>query len=378
MANPKHVQLVLVNKGVDVVTHWHYEHPGSRLDLSGANLSWQPLLDADLVLADLSGADLRGADLRGADLRGAILVEANFAGTKLAGALLSNADLRRANLTGAILSGAILEEANLNEADLSRTDLLGAILIGAHLMKANLMQADLSRTDLTSADLKEADFTDATFHYVSLAHVNLSQARGLASVAHHGPSSVGIDTLIASYQGAGNRLTLELETFLRGAGVPKELLDALPRIVGEVKYCSCFLCYGEPDKVFAEKLRDNLVAPGVSCWLYSMDATPGERTWREIGDKRRGAEKMVVLCSAQALIRDGVLKEIEEQIDEEPNKMVPVSLDNLWKESGFRIMRGNRDLKPFLLERNYADFSGEASYRETLERLLRGLERKQI
>lgn len=91
--------------------------------------------------------------------------------------------------------------------------------------------------------------------------------------------------------------------------------------------------------------------------------------------KRREAEKMIVLCSAKALVRDGVLKEIEEQIDEDPDKMVPISLDDLWKENGFSVKRGKRDLKPFLLERNYADFSDESAYNNSLRRLLGGLKR---
>lgn len=79
---------------------------------------------------------------------------------------------------------------------------------------------------------------------------------------------------------------------------------------------------------------------------------------------------MVVLCSVAALVRDGVLKEIEEQIDEDPDKMVPISLDNLWKERGFRVMRGDRDLKPLLLDKNYADFA-KLPYEEALAQLLR-------
>ena len=75
-------------------------------------------------------------------------------------------------------------------------------------------------------------------------------------------------------------------------------------------------------------------------------------------------------------MRDGALKEIEEQIDEEPDKMVPVSLDDLWKEDGFKVMRGNCDLKPFLLERNYADFSDNSLYHQSVERLLTALIRK--
>lgn len=106
-----------------------------------------------------------------------------------------------------------------------------------------------------------------------------------------------------------------------------------------------------------------------------MDATVGERTWGEIGQKRQEAEKMVVLCSIQALMRDGVLKEIEEQMDEDPDKMVPISLENLWEEKGFKVVgRGDRDLKPFLLDKNYADFANRP-YEEALERLLRGLRR---
>jgi len=83
---------------------------------------------------------------------------------------------------------------------------------------------------------------------------------------------------------------------------------------------------------------------------------------------------MIVLCSAKSLIRDGVLKEIEEQIDEDPDRIVPISLDNLWKESGFSVKRGQRDLKPFLLERNFADFTDKPTYENSSRKLLKGLE----
>jgi len=167
--------------------------------------------------------------------------------------------------------------------------------------------------------------------------------------------------------------------FLQGCGVPQAFLDAMLRLMAKVNYHSCFISYGEPDLKFAQKLRRDLIARGVSCWLYAMDATVGERIWKEIGQKRREAEKMVVLCSARSLVRDGVLKEIEEQIDEDPDKMIPISLDDLWKHPGFRVVRGNGDMKPFLLERNFADFAewpDEKTYEKALERLLGGLERK--
>jgi len=251
---------------------------------------------------------------------------------------------------------ANLPLANLTAAKLAKTDLMGANLFRAKLTRADLAEARLGGTSLGNCDL--------------------SRAKGLSAVNHVGPSSIGVDTLIASFRGAGNKLTLDLENFFLGAGVPRELLAELPRIVGAAKYGSSFIAYGEPDRGFAEKLRDDLAAKGVSCWLYALDATPGERTWAEIGRRRQQADKMVVICSAAALIRDGVLKEIEEQIDENPDKMVPVSRDNLWSEAGFRVMRGSRDLKRFLLDRNYADFSNDSLHEKSLQRLLRALKRE--
>jgi len=147
---------------------------------------------------------------------------------------------------------------------------------------------------------------------------------------------------------------------------------------GEPRYFKTFIGYGQPDREFAEKLVADLKQKGVPCWLYSLDYTPGVRTWMEIGVRMREAEKMVVLCSAQSLIRDGLLKEIEEQIDENPEKIIPVSLDNLWNKKGFRVMRGERDLKPFLLDRNYADFSNKLNYKDELNRLLKALENTTI
>jgi uncharacterized protein YjbI with pentapeptide repeats len=348
MANPEHV--ALVRKGAEAIRECQQAHPNERLDLTEADLSW---------------ANLRGANLREADFSDADLFEANLIG---------------ANLSGADLSGAKFHGANLRGANLPSANLSGASLFWADLPSANLSGASLTEAHLDAADLDGADLSEAYFALTSLSDIDLSKARGLGTARHLAPSSIGTDTLIASFRGAGNRLTPELRTFFRGAGVPQELLDALPTIVADIKYYSCFISYGQPDLELARKLDKDLRARGVSCWTYEMDKTPGERTWREIGSKRREADKMVLLSSSAALVRDGVLKEIEEQIDEDPDKVVPISLDDLWKERGFRVQRAERDLKPFLMERNYADFSNwdsdAARYDKALEELLKGLRRE--
>jgi uncharacterized protein YjbI with pentapeptide repeats len=369
MANPEHVKVVC--QGAAAIAEWRERNPDVRLDLNAA----------ELFFVDLRGANLSGANLREANLTAAILAGANVAGADLTGAFLLGANLLRTDFAKADLSEAILMAANLLGANLVGANLTATHMTMAHLLRANLTEANLTKADLGGANLSYAELAGANLdeaHLMgtSLGYADLSKAAGLGSVNHKGPSSIGVDTLILSFRGAGNRFTPDLEAFFLGAGVPKELLAELPRIVAEVKYYSCFVCYGQPDLDFATRLCDDLERRGVPCWLYALDATPGERTWGEIGRKRREADKMVVICSAKALIRPGVLKEIEEQIDEDPEKMVPISRDSLWREPGFRVMRGTNDLKLFLLAKNYADFSDESHYEESLQRLLKALRRK--
>ena len=384
MANPEHVEVV--RQGAAAIAEWRQQNPGVSLNLAAAHLARADLARADvsaaeLFLADLRGANLSGANLRDADLSAANLTAVNLTGADLRGAYLVGASLMGPDLTGANLRGAYLVGANLIRADLTGADLTGANLTSANLPMANLSKANLTKADLVGASLIMAklagtNLVEARFGLTSLGICDLSRATGLAAVNHFGPSSIGVDTLIASFRGAGNKLTPDLEAFFLGAGVPKELLAELPRIVAEVKYYSCFICYGQPDLDFATRLCDDLERNGVSCWLYDLDKTPGERTWPEIGQARRQADKMVVVCSVKALLRDGVLKEVEEQIDEDPEKMVPISRDDIWTDPGFRVMRAGRDLTPWLRERNYADFSDESCYEESLQRLLKALRRK--
>lgn len=283
----------------------------------------------------------------------------DLSGADLGLARLCDAHLSGANLTGANLTGADFRSADVRGANLSETDLHEAYLSGTHLNKAHLSQAELADT--------------------ALGNLDLSQVIGLASVKHDSPSSVGTDTLVASFRGAGNKLTPELATFFRGAGVPQGLLDALHKIVLGIEYYSCFVAYGKPDLEFAKSLRADLNERGVDCWFYPHDKTVGENTQREIAAARRRAEKVIVVCSVAGLMRDGLLKEIEDQAEEDAEKLMPVSLDLLWREPNFRVARGGQDLKPFLLLKNYGYFASWDSdperYQKGLDDLLKGLRR---
>lgn len=375
MANQSHVEIA--RKGTASIAEWRKKNPKVRLDLSGANLS-----HIELSRADLSDADLSGVDLSEALMAWAILNSANLSGASLSKTNLGFCCLVAANLSKADFSEAKLFEANLTAANLTQASFRNSNLNYALLKFPTLSETDLTRANLTctvfySCNFADVNVTQATMHHTVISDSMLFGGKGLETVNHTGPSYVDISTLLDSFSVAGGCLPPNLETFLLGIGVPKQLLDGMPQVAVEIKYCSCFVAYGEPDKFYAERLKKDFVAKGLSCWVYSLDSTPGERTWPEISRRRREAEKMIVLCSAKSLVRSGVLKEIEEQIDENPDKLVPISLDDTWKAAGFPVRRGARDLKPFLLERNYADFSDEKKYKQEFERLLRGLKKSE-
>ncbi len=348
MANPEHVKLV--RKGARAVNRRRQARSSEYLDLSGANLG-----GIDLAEGNLREVDLRGANLAGADLSGANLDRGNLSDTNLQDA---NFFTWQAYSDDALLTGRALE-ATLRFANLCGADLRGACLVGANLHGSRLDGADLS---------------GALIGGTVLTGVDMSTVIGLSEVKHDFWSSIGVDTLMASFRPAGDKPAAELTAFFLGAAVPEELLKEMPRILDGVRSCACFISYGQPDVAFATELRQELGARGVSCWLYDMDKTPGEQTWSEIGVRRREADKMIVLCSAAALVRPGVRKEIEEQIDEDQTKLIPISLDDLWREKGFVVERDGRDLKPFLLGRNYVDFVNKP-HEEALQELLRGLRR---
>jgi len=364
------------NEKYDAFKFWRMEHRKERLILQRANLENSSFVFQDMVEADFAEAILRnsfcyhsnfrGANFKKADLSHSILSYCNFFI-----ATFTEANLMNTELDFSILVGAILYNANLINSSLIQVNLSGAFL-----QHCNLKNADLSFANLNDPWLVGTDFTEATLGGTIIGDCDLSKCIGLETVIHNSPSIIDLSTLIKTFKGSNNSFSSAAAIFFLNAGVSKTLLEKIPNIIAKTQYYSSFICYGEPDRVFAEKLVEDLRARGVSCWLYSMDFTPGERTWSEIFQKMKTTEKMIVICSSRVLIRDGVLKEIERQIDENPDKIIPISLDNIWKEDGFRVIRGKYNLKPFLLDRNYVDFSDDARYEDSLETLLRGLRKK--
>jgi hypothetical protein len=136
------------------------------------------------------------------------------------------------NLSGAKFAGAELAGVDFSSANLSNADFSSAVFEGYVL---------LQRAVLLGAKFGDADLSGAQFLSSLIVGCDLSQCRGLETAAHLGPSGVGVDTLMLSYEGSGDKSTRHLAAFFYGAGVPKELLKELRRIFSTIKYHRCFI-----------------------------------------------------------------------------------------------------------------------------------------
>jgi len=138
-------------------------------------------------------------------------------------------------------------------------DLSGADLSGANLSGANLIAASLTGTN----------FDRATFSFTAIGNCDLSEAIGLNSAIHDGPSSIGVDTVFKS-QG---RIP---DQFLRAAGVPEIFITFAKSLVAKLfEFYSCFISYSSKDTDFADQLQVHMRAKGVRCWFFPEDAKWG-------------------------------------------------------------------------------------------------------
>jgi uncharacterized protein YjbI with pentapeptide repeats len=393
MANANHLEII--KQGPDVWNNWRKKNPYVEPDLAQADLSELKLNAADLSETDLRKADLRKTTFRGAkfikaDLRGANLHKASFNLANLSEANLSEAVLRETDLSEAILKRAYLIRADLVgtdlfEADLERADFRWAFLIGTDLRRANLFRADLRWAYLIEADLSEADlsesnlieanlrktdleqvnFRDASVAWSYFGDIDLSKAKGLHTVKHFGPSTIGIDSVHRS----NGRIS---EAFLRGAGVPQKFIEYMASLNKEAfTYYLSFISNSNKDQDFAEKLHYDLQKNGIHCWYIPEEMKIGDKVQHNIEQSMRIHEKQVLILSINSLASQWIEKEIENAFEVElkmkKTALIPIRIDTavLDSDHAWAIdLRKSRDIIDF------SDWKDPASFSNALDRLL--------
>jgi len=245
----------------------------------------------------------------------------------------------------------------------------------ANLERADLSGAGLFRTDLTGAYLHGTNFEKASASATHFTNLDLSLAKGLATVKHIGPSSVGVDTLLRS-KGKIPKV------FLRGCGVPDELLEYIGSML-PIEYYSCFISYSTKDQGFADRLYADLQAKGVRCWFAPHHIKGGRKIHEQIDEAIRVHDKLLLILSEHSMTSDWVGTEIanarEREAREKKQMLFPITIAPFEEVKEWKLFDADRGKDSARGVREYyiPDFSdwarNDGKYQTALERLVQDL-----
>jgi hypothetical protein len=289
---------------------------------------------------------------------------------------LTNSILAGADLTGAFLSSANFENADLSDANLSYTDLRLSTLVHTRLCRANLSNASLPHTNFHGADLQDAILTGATAVHTSFDSVDLSLVKGLKSIVHRGPSTVGIDSI---YLSRGNIP----EVFLRGCGVPDEFITYARSLVGKaIEFYSCFISYSTKDEDFARRLYSRMRDEKLRVWFAPEDIKSGQKIHEQLERAIQVHDRLLIVLSEQSMKSEWVMTEIRKarkaEIKEKRRKLFPIRLVDFERVKDWECFDADtgKDLAVELREYHIPDFSNwkeHDSFEQGFSRLLRDL-----
>lgn len=256
------------------------------------------------------------------------------------------------------MTNAELIRANLYSADLNGADLSGAVLKDANLIGANL----------TGTNLDGADLSNAIVGGTILGNVDLSNVKGLETLMHLGPSTVGIDTI---YKSKGKVPV----NFLKSAGVPRQMIDYIELFIDpNEKYFSCFISYTEKDEEFTFKLCEDLRNLGIRCWLATDAFMRRNRSHAIFDSAVKLHDKIIMILSENSIDKDWIENEyvyaIQKEMQSGVTSLVPISLDDAVACSEKPWATKMRRLRYIY---DFSTWQENDSYEESLSYLIAGL-----
>jgi hypothetical protein len=294
------------------------------------------MAESFLDYVDLSGVDLSGADLSNVNLRNLTLEDANLSGANLRDAIIWGVTLDGANLNGANLSSCLLVASGLERATLTAARLEMANISHTILQHADLRRADLTYAVFSGTILKDANLRHATCGWTVFAQVDLSSTIGLSDVVHGSPSAIDVATLFRSK----GQIPVE---FLLGCGVPENLIEYLPSLIGSVKpieWYSCFISYSTKNEDFAKRLHSRMRDETLRVWFAPEDVKGGRKLHEQIDQAISLYDKLLIVLSEHSMQSEWVKTEIRKARKREriegcqvlfPIRLVPFEVIRDWE-----------------------------------------------
>lgn len=301
-------------------------HRRPRIDLSNADLSRREFSEYTLDKVDLSGCKASPSLFVNTRFRAVSLAGANLGGSSWNNCLLQSVEADAASFDMAAMDDSSFDGSRLARATFSRAELVRTAFRYSDLSYASFQDATLSQVMLASSQLHLAQFSGAQLLEAQIENVDLSEAVGLEATLHRTPSSIGVDTLYLS----GGRIP---ESFLRGCGVPEELIAYLPSLTGSaaaINYRSCFISHSSKDEAFSRRLHSRLQSERVRVWYAPEDLKGGDKVRDQIDRAIELYDRLIIVLSEHSMASEWVKHEIRrarrQEVREKRRKLFPIRL----------------------------------------------------
>lgn len=337
----------------------------------------------DVSGSSLNGTEIRDSDFNSSTFRRCRLSEVTFDRCSFVGTTFREAEFAgRITFRDCTMARATFYLASLAGVTFESCELSSSIFEGAQLANVGFRKCDLVETSFHESKFTKCEFVECHVNnpVCSGATFSATDLTGLAQTAR----VVFGDGAIIDWRSVCRSLrAVDLERLLVLSGMPEVFAtysvscakaidpDRLFKLMR-----STFISYGSPDFEFALRLRNDLRRNGVETFFFASDATPGDRLHDVM---RRGVnryDRIIVIASADSLMRSGVRNEIQEAREREARDggaayLLPVAIDDA-------VFKMNDELVAVLRGRVVADFRKPEEYTQALGSLLRALSRGAI